>query len=562
MGFSRCQLPLLLLSTLLTSSVHAMAQDQATLQESPSTATNKKERKREKKLARELGSAYDSWLKEDVPDIITNEERRAFLQLSTNEEREQFVESFWDRRNPDPESANTYKEEHYRRLAYADERFASGIPGRKTDRGHIYVLWGPPDEIESHPTGGTYDRPIDQGGGSTTTYPWELWRYRHLEGVGENIEIEFVDPSGSGEYHITIDPCEKDALAHVPGAGSSLSETMNQSTRASRFSNTDGTTCPMPLGGMSTSTKEFDNLDRLFRVQRAPQHFPDLAEKVSSRIVANQLPFQYRTDFLRATTDTDLVPITIQLRNRDLSFESKEGVHSTVLDLYARITTVGGRVVQTFEDVISRDIPESLFQSSLDLDSVYQKTVPLRAGLYRLDIVIKDTQSGNIGVLGTALRVPHFEEAKLDASSLILADQIERVPSSQIGTGQFVLNSYKVRPHLSKEFSSSDKLGIYLQLYNLYLGEVSHRTKVSVAYRITQNLQEVWREVETPEDLHQGGEQLTIHRFIPVFSLSPGHYTIEVTAIDLLTNQTVIRTADFIVIPTKPKPSAGPKPRS
>ncbi len=563
MGFSRCQLPLLLLSTLLTSSVHAMAQDQATSQESPSTATNKKERKREKKLARELGSAYDSWLKEDVPDIITNEERRAFLQLSTNEEREQFVESFWDRRNPDPESgANTYKEEHYRRLAYADERFASGIPGRKTDRGHIYVLWGPPDEIESHPTGGTYERPIDQGGGSTTTYPWELWRYRHLEGVGENIEIEFVDPSGSGEYHITIDPCEKDALAHVPGAGSSLSETMNQSTRASRFSNTDGTTCPMPLGGMSTSAKEFDNLDRLFRVQRAPQHFPDLAEKVSSRIVANQLPFQYRTDFLRATTDTDLVPITIQLRNRDLSFESKEGVHSTVLDLYARITTVGGRVVQTFEDVISRDIPESLFQSSLDLDSVYQKSVPLRAGLYRLDIVIKDTQSGNIGVLGTALRVPHFEEAKLDASSLILADQIERVPSSQIGTGQFVLNSYKVRPHLSKEFSSSDKLGIYLQLYNLYLGEASHRTKVSVAYRITQNLQEVWREVETPEDLHQGGEQLTIHRFIPVISLSPGHYTIEVTAIDLLTNQTVIRTADFIVIPTKPKPSAGPKPRS
>ena len=562
MGFSRCQLPLLLLSTLLTSSVHALAQDQATSQESPSTATNKKERKREKKLARELGSAYDSWLKEDVPDIITNEERRAFLQLSTNEEREQFVESFWDRRNPDPESAaNTYKEEHYRRLAYADERFASGIPGRKTDRGHMYILWGPPDEIESHPSGGTYDRPIDQGGGSTTTYPWELWRYRHLEGVGENIEIEFVDPSGSGEYHITMDPCEKDALAHVPGAGSSLSETMNQSTRASRFSNTNGTTCPMPLDGMSTNTKEFDNLDRLFRVQRAPQHFPDLAEKVSSRIVANQLPFQYRSDFLRATTDTDLVPITIQLRNRDLSFESKQGMHSTVLDLYARITTVGGRVVQTFEDVISRDIPESLFQFSLDLDSVYQKSVPLRAGLYRLDIVIKDRQSGNIGVLGTALRVPHFEEAKLDASSLILADQIERVPSSQIGTGQFVLNSYKVRPHLSKEFSSSDKLGIYLQLYNLYLGEASHRTKVSVAYRITQNLQEVWREVETPEDLHQGGEQLTIHRFIPVISLSPGHYTIEVTAIDLLTNQTVIRTADFIVIPTKPKPSAGPKPR-
>jgi hypothetical protein len=313
---------------------------------------------------------------------------------------------------------------------------------------------------------------------------------------------------------------------------------------------------------MSASTTEFENLDRFFRVQHAPQHFPELAEKVSSRIVANQLPFQYRMDFMRATSDTDLVPITIELRNRDLSFQSKQGVQSTVLDLYARISTVGGRVVQTFEDVISHDIPESLFQSSLDLDSVYQKSVPLRAGLYRLDIVIKDTQSGNVGVVHSALRVSHFDEAKLDASSLILADQIERVPSSQIGAGQFVLNSYEVRPHLSKEFSGSDKLGIYLQLYNLQPEPISQKTQVSVAYRITQDLQEVWRDVETPNDCQQGGEQLSIHRFIPVSSLAPGHYTIDVTAIDLLTSRTVIRTADFIVTPAKPNAQSNPQPKS
>src|SRR6267378_8064029 len=111
---------------------------------------------------------------------------------------------FWNRRNPEPESpTNAFREEHYRRLAYADEHFASGIPSRKTDRGRIYLIWGRPDEMESHPAGGTYDRPLEQGGGSTTTYPWELWRYRHLEGIGENIQIEFVDPSGSGEYHMT-----------------------------------------------------------------------------------------------------------------------------------------------------------------------------------------------------------------------------------------------------------------------------------------------------------------------------------------------------------------------
>jgi GWxTD domain-containing protein len=563
MGIRDQRLTLLVFSACLTFPIHSIAQEQPAAQVNPASSTNKKDsQRREKILAKEMGPAYGSWLRDEVPDIITDDERRAFLGLSTNEEREQFIEVFWNRRNPEPESpTNSVREEHYRRLAYADERFASGIPGRKTDRGRIYIIWGPPDEIESHPTGGTYERPLEQGGGSSNAYAWELWRYRHLEDVGENVEIEFVDPSGSGEYHITRDPCEKDALAHVPGAGPSLSELMGQATRADRFTNSNGTTCPMAAGGMAAGTNEFDNLDRYFRVQHAPEHLKDLAEKVSSRMVANQLPFQYRADFLRATSNTVLVPITVQLHNRDISYQSKQGVESATLDLYARISDPGGRVVQTFEDVISRDIPDSLFASSRDLYSIYQKSLPLRSGLYRLDIVIKDNQSGNIGILGTALRVPHFEEDKLDASSLILADQIEPVASNQIGTGQFVLNSYKVRPSLSQEFSASDKLGIYLQIYNLKLDEISHKTNVTVAYRITKDLQEVWHAVETPEHLRQGGEQLTIERFIPVSSLTPGRYTIEVTGIDLLTNETVIRSADFTLKPAPAKSNA-PVPAS
>jgi GWxTD domain-containing protein len=535
----------------------SIAQEQPAPQDNSAKPLSQKEiKKRGKKSLQELNRQSGDWLGEVVTDIITDAERRAFLELGTEEERDQFKEIFWQTHNPDPESpVNSFKEEHYLRLAYADEHFASGIPGRKTDRGHIYIIWGPPDEIESHPTGGTYDRPMEQGGGSTATHPWELWRYRHLEGIGENIEIEFVDPSGSGEYHITRDPCEKDALSHVPGAGASLSEQIGRSKRGDRFSNSTGTTCPMPLGGASARRNEFDSIDQLFRVQRPPEHFKALAEIVTTRIVPSQLHLDYRADFLRATTNTVIVPITVQVPNRELTFQSKQGVHSAVLDLYGRITTPGGVVVQTFEDVISRDVPESLFQSALDLSSIYQEWVPLRSGLYRLDLVIKDTQSGNLGVIETALRVPHFADDKLDASSLILADQIEPVSRWQIGTGQFVLNSYKVRPRLSQEFSASDKLGIFLQLYNLKLDESLHKTSVSVAYRITKDQQEIWRAVETPDHLHQGGEQLTIEHMIPVPSLTPGRYTVEVTAIDLLTNDTVIRTANFTV---KPAPPAKP----
>jgi len=552
-----CWVLRLVLCACLSWPTFSAAQGQPVSQDKSARPLSAKElKKHDKKFTKELSPDDSNWLLNEVPDIITEAERRAFLELGTAEEREQFREIFWHDRNADPESmVNPVRDEHYRRLAYADEHFASGISGRKTDRGRIYIIWGPPDEIDSHPTGGKYDRPAEQGGGSTSTYPWELWRYRHLEGIGENIEIEFVDTTGSGEYRLTLDPCEKDALAHVPGAGPSLSEILGRSSKAGRFSNSNGTTCPMPLGGTTARINEFDAMDRYFRVQRPPERFKDLEEKVSSRIVHSQIHLEYRADFLRVTTNTVLVPVTVQLPNRDLSFQSKQGLHSAVLDVYGRITTPGGVVVQTFEDVISRDFPDSLFQSSLNLYSIYQKPVPLRSGLYRLDLVVKDTVNGNLGVFNTALRVPHFEDDKLDASSLILADQIEKVASPQTGAGQFVLNSYKVRPRLSHEFSSTEKLGIFLQLYNLKLDEILRKTSVSVAYRITKGQQEIWRAVETADHLHQGGEQLTIERLIPIDALLPGRYTIEVTAIDLLSNETVIRNAEFMVkaaTPTKP----------
>lgn len=552
----RCDFLMGVFCTAVFSCSWAIAQEKAAIQDRAPAFQSEKERKnREKKIVKE-SNPYANWPTEDVPYILTKQERDAFQPLSTNEEREQFIEDFWRRRNPDPNSpTNSFKEEYYRRIAYANEHFASGVPGWKTDRGHMYILWGPPDEIESHPTGGTYDRPPEQGGGPTTTYAWEKWRYRHLEDIGENIELEFVDPSGSGEYHLTRDPCEKDALAHVPGAGASQSELIGFSTQAQRFSRTDGTTCPVALGASLTSMDEFESLDRYVKVQRPPEHFRELADLVTVRIIRSQIHLDYRFDFLRVTHDSVLVPITLQVANRDLSFKGKDGVQSAVLDLYARITTLSGRVVQTLEEVISCDYPDSLFQSSLNLSSIYQKAVPLRSGLYRLDVVIKDTQNGNVGLIDEALRVPAYEEENLDASSLILADQIQAVPSSQVGRGPFVLGSLKVRPRVNPEFFNTDKMGVFLQLYNLKLDPQSHKTNASVSYRITKDRQQIWKQDETSEQLRQTGEQVTIERSLPLASLTPGRYTLGVYVIDLLSNQTVSRTAVFTVNAAPPSKS-------
>ncbi len=516
--------------------------------------SSKAKQKSLKDLYKELNSQYKKWLNEDVVYIISPEERRSFLQLQTNEEREQFIEAFWQRRNPDPDSPeNTFKEEHYRRIAYANEHYASGIPGWKTDRGKIYIMWGPPDEVDSHPTGGNWDRPMDQGGGSTTTYPYEDWRYRYLEGNGENVELEFVDPTSTGEYHLTMDPSEKDALLHVPGAGLTLAESMGMANKSSRFSNTDGTNMAEgQFGGAGLSEKdsEFTRLENYANIMKPPPvKFKDLEAVVTNRLVRDQVKFDYRYDFVRITSDTVLVPITVQIPVRQLSFQEKEGVDSASMDLFARVTSLSGRVVQTFEDTLRADFPSGQLQKSLSTSRIYQKAVPLSPGLYRLDIVIKDVNSGNVGVVNTRLPVPRFQDDQLSASSLILADDIQRVSSKDIGLGQFVLGDVKVRPRMDGTFTQKDGMGVYLQVYNLKVDEKTHKPDTSVEYRVMQGKGTApVLKFDVPADkLPQHGEEMTLENLITLGSLAPGKYHLEVEVTDNLAKQTITPAADFVV---------------
>src|SRR6266699_116279 len=267
----------------------------------------KKQEKQETKKSREqeVGNrALRKWLDEDVSYIITNEEKTAFKALKTDEEREQFIEQFWLRRDPTPDTIeNEFKEDHYSRIAYANERFASGKPGWKTDRGRIYILYGKPDEIESHPSGGTYDRPFEEGGGTTSTFPFEIWRYRYIEGIGNEVLLEFVDPSMSGEYRMTIDPSEKDALLHVPGAGLTFDEQFYGIDKSQRL-NRDGASLGNGLGATGR-VNQFDRLQLLADIFKPPEiKYKDLEAIITTKLSYNVLPFNWRSDFVRVTEDT------------------------------------------------------------------------------------------------------------------------------------------------------------------------------------------------------------------------------------------------------------------
>jgi len=539
---------------LLTSSVSLAAQKKAETkkEEAKKNDAKKKEDPKERARSRALedsSRALRKWIDEDVSYIITGEERTAWKRLTTDEERESFIESFWLRRDPTPDTIdNEYKDDHYERIAYANEHYGSGIPGWKTDRGRIYIMYGKPDEIESHPSGGTYDRPIEEGGGTTSTFPFEIWRYRYIEGIGNEVLLEFVDPSMSGEYRMTIDPSEKDALLHVPGAGLTWNEMFYGIDKAERL-NRDGASIGNPLGNTSR-VNPFDRLQLMADIYKPPAiKYKDLEAVITTRLSFNVLPFTYRTDFVRVTEDTVFTPITIALQNKDLAFQEQDGVHTATGNVLIKITAVNGRVAGVAEDSVKVEIPDSLFKQSLDGTRVYQKIMSLRPGLYKMDVVVKDINSGNVGVVNTRLQVPRMPDERLQLSSLILADLVEPLPPTQVGSGPFILGSNKVRPSVTSEFQRTrDKeLKMWFQVYNLKLDEGTKKPSATVEMVFTKNNQEVKRVVEQSSEVSNAAAQMTVVKSLPLSDFEPGQYSVQVRVTDNLTKDVIASRDNFTV---------------
>lgn len=502
-----------------------------------------------------LEGPYKKWLDEDVRWIITDEELHAFKKLTTNAERDQFMEQFWLRRDPTPDTAeNEYKEEHYRRIAYADEHFAAGMPGWKTDRGRIYIMYGKPDSIDSHPMGGPYQRPADEGGGQTETYPFEVWRYRYLEGIGQEIEIEFVDDCGCGAYEMTMDRSKKDALLNVPNAGLTTMEEMGMANKADRFRGIERLgTGPF---NQNLQTKQFDRLETFAKLNAPPPvKFKDLDEIVTHKIRYNLLPFDVRVDFVKLTSDTVLMPITLQVPMRAVTWVNKDGLQRAVVNIFGKLTTLSGKTVQTFEDTVRRDIPPELLERELNNTSLYWKALPMRPGLYRLDVVMKDVNGDKVGTYSRGWTVPDFSEDKLSNSSLILADQMEPVPAREIGTGNFVIGQTKVRPRVQPadgkpaSFKKGEKVNFWMQVYNLGVDEKTKKSSATVEYQVinTATNKAVLDLTESTAQMGNVGEQITLEKSLPVTQLDPGVYQVTIKVSDLVSKQTISPTVKFVV---------------
>jgi GWxTD domain-containing protein len=539
-----------------TASQAAAPQDADPLKRKP----NEKQKKAQKRaLNVELSKTYKKWLNEDVVWIISDEERAAFKQLSNDEERDNFIEAFWQRRDPTPDTEeNEYKEEHYRRIAYANEHFAAGIPGWKTDRGRMYIMYGPADEVDSHPSGGSYERPMEEGGGETSTFPFEDWRYRYLEGIGQEVIIEFVDTCMCGDYHMTIDRSEKDALKTTPNAGLTLYEQMGMSSKADRFSGGGLEQLGQGPNSASQQTKQFDRLEQFAKLQAPPPvKFKDLEEIVNTKLITNLMPFDVRSDFVKVTGDTVLVPITIQVKYRDITFSNKDGVQRGTVNIFGRVSTLTGRIVQTFEDTAQVDVPAELLPRTAENSSVYWKALPLRPGRYKVEIAVKDVNGDRKGLWSRGIVVPEYSDDKLSTSTLIVADQMEAVPTKDVSTGSFVIGLTKVRPRVAPadgkpalfKKARDQKVNFWMQVYNLGVDEKTHKPSATFEYDIVNvaTNKPVVQKTESTDTMGNVGEQVTLQKSIASANLQPGIYRIDIKVNDNISKQTIDPSATFAV---------------
>jgi hypothetical protein len=306
----------------------------------------------------------------------------------------------------------------------------------------------------------------------------------------------------------------------------------------------------------SLQSKQFDRLEQYAKLNSAPAiKFKDLAEVVGHHITLNPMPFDVRTDFVKITNTTVLVPVTIQIKNRDITFADKEGVEHGVVNIFGRVSNLTGKVVQTFEDTVSADVPSELLAREAENSKIYSKAVPLSPGRYKLDVVLKDVNGDRVGTYSRGIIVPDFSDEKLANSSLIIADAVEPVPTNSVGTGMFVIGTTKVRPRVGAadgkpaSFRRGQKVNFWMQVYNLSVDEKTHKPSATFEYDVVNAAtnKQVVHTVDSSDKMGNIGEQVTLQKAMAAANLDPGVYRIQIKVSDNISKQTLDPSATFAV---------------
>lgn len=535
MSISRLRRLAVVLVLLSTSSLIVPAQQQ---KQSPE--------EKPRNIKAEPNKAYKQWIN-DHDLILTQSERDAWKRLATDDERDKFIEEVWRSRDPDPDTTeNEFKDQFYERVAYANEHFSSGKPGRMTDRGRIYIKFGKPDSVESHPTGGSYERESWEGGGSTTTYPFERWFYRYIPNVRSGVQLEFVDPTGTGEFRLARNPDEKDALIHM-GGGPTLAELAGVETRADRLMNLGGYGLVNYRRAEDSPFEVMDLMRGLEADQPNTRNYLGTGTNTPT-VDDSTIDFDAQLAFFRFGPNRVVAFLTLQTDNSQLTFSDSGGLQTARMNIFASVTSVANRPVGKFEDAVTTTATAEELSSTNMRKSAYGRAFTVEPGRHKIDIFVRDMKSGALGVRRIGFEAPQYPEDRLSASDIVLAAKLEKVEAGAT-VGQFVIGTNKVIPNVSRVFRRNDPVGVYLQVYNAAVDQTTLRPAADAEYVLIKGGKEVSKQKEEWLHVNDAGQRITLTRMIDSRSLTPGEYEIQVRIRDHVTGQTIAPSATFTIAP-------------
>ena len=490
---------------------------------------------------------YKKWLEQDVKYIITDQEKKSFEKLRTDDERESFIEQFWRRRDPNPLTAiNEFREEHFRRIAYANENFKSGVAGWRTDRGRIYIMHGPPTSKKTH-QGGHYRREPWEGGGFTAAFPFEVWRYDYIEGIGGEIEIEFVDPTMTGEFRLARNPDEKDALMHVGGVGGmTLAELSGSMDRGDRIRNQMVADPMQPMyGTLRMQDLPFQRLQRIFELSRPAEiKFKDLQRVVNSKVYFDHIPVESAVHHIRLTEKEMLVPITVRVEDRHLQFKEHSGAHKATVDIYGAVTSLQGRIVYEFDDTVSTFLPN--LDDLARQHSVYQKKISLEPGLYKVELVVRDANNEQMGMATQRVSLGRPNSERLLTSAVFLARRIESAADPELVAEPFVMGHFKVVPRVDRRYHSAEPLIVYFEVYNFGLDGATGEPDLKIDYQIRHRAGESQAMTQRVKgSTFRLRDRVIVAHALQLEDLGPGEYRLEITISDAILDHSATCSTTF-----------------
>jgi GWxTD domain-containing protein len=486
---------------------------------------------------KDLPRLLERWPDQYVRWIITDAERNAYRALVTDEARLDFIERFWARRDPTPETPlNELRRDYLERFAYVLNHFGAGKPGWATDRGRIYLLLGPPHSVQRNPMGRySLERPS------------EIWTYNNLPvpGVPASLDIHFVDFRGTGDFEMVSD-LESTAPVAMQ-FGTAESPLLAWSLRRRYLGMVD------PRTGLDTfkevdasiiTQRELDLQQQIREIGEAPKRaLRSLDEVVEARVSFARLSLEATAGLLYTDGDAFRVPVSLAVPYAELASRREAGKILFDVDYLIRLLDEGGNEAGRVEDRLSLSFPEDQASKAASLKLALEENLEARPGAYRLQVVLRDNTGEKLGTFEQPFEVRARKPDTLELSSLFVAGAlVDSVPGS---SGPFQFGTIRVIPSHDRSFAADQELGLYLQAYGAVPKEDGRR-RLKVDFFV---MKEGRLFLGVPSaTVFPDTEPAGIRASIPLGKCPPGDYVIRVRVSDQVSGQTAEREATFRVV--------------